>query len=233
MVHLQDSQVADVKFALGRTQEKRGETQQAMIAYSEALKKDPGRIDACVRLAILSDRQGDFTASRELYRKALAAHPDDPDILCNLGYSLYLQHRWAEAQEQLSRAVHLKPEHCRAHINLGLVLARMGRTEEAWEEFSRGGCNEEDAHLNLAYTALLSESWAEAQVHYAYALRINPSSEAATKGLRNLQTVLARVKAGKPEQARRSTAPATARERTSTEPAVSLNSPVTEALPAR
>src|SRR4051794_3337771 len=54
------SQVADVQIAIGRAAEKRGDVDQAMTAYQEALKRDSRRADAHLRLAGLKVRQGKF-----------------------------------------------------------------------------------------------------------------------------------------------------------------------------
>src|SRR5438128_537544 len=61
-------QAADVQVALGRSLEMRGEGEQAMAVYREALRRDPNRADAYVRLAILCDQQGKFDESAGLYR---------------------------------------------------------------------------------------------------------------------------------------------------------------------
>src|SRR6266568_4982221 len=70
-LHLGASQAADVQIAFARTLEKRGDEERARTTYAEALKQDPKRTDALVRLAVLSDRQGRFKESEELYRRAL------------------------------------------------------------------------------------------------------------------------------------------------------------------
>src|SRR5581483_10818161 len=54
---LTDAQTADLKVTVGRAREKQGDVEQATAAYLEAVKLDPKRADAYVRLAILSDRQ--------------------------------------------------------------------------------------------------------------------------------------------------------------------------------
>src|SRR5712692_3516094 len=52
------AQVADVKIAVARSLEDRGEYEQAEGAYREALQKAPNRVDALLRLAALRDRNG-------------------------------------------------------------------------------------------------------------------------------------------------------------------------------
>jgi Flp pilus assembly protein TadD len=190
---LGDTQVADMQVALGRTLESRGTTGQALPVYQEAVKNDPARADAWVRLAIIANKEGQFVEAAEHFQKALELQPDNPDIHCNLGYSLYLQQRWAEAEQALRRATELKPDHKKAHNNLGLVLGRLGREAESLEAFRQAGCSEADAHLNLAYTLVLSSSWKQARAHYEAALALEPSSEQARKGLEGLNTLAARM----------------------------------------
>jgi Tfp pilus assembly protein PilF len=184
-------QVADVKVALGQTLEKRGQVAEAMAAYTEALKADPSRADACLRQAVLSDQQGQFAESAELYNKALALRPGDPDIYCDMGYSLYLQQRWAEAEMNLRQALALRHDHRRAHNNLGLVLAHTDRPEEAMAEFRKAGCSETDARANLAFALAMDGRWPEARQQYADALAKDPSSAALQKEVVKLDALVA------------------------------------------
>lgn len=182
-------QVADVQIAQGRSLEKQGELVQAAAAYQEALKRDPDRADAYLRLAIVNDKQGKFKESQELYLKALKGMPGNADVYCDVGYSLSLQQRWAEAEMNLRQAVALEPGHRRAHNNLGLVLAHQGRADEALAEFRRAGCSEADGHANLAFVCSLEKHLGEARQHYEHALAVDASSEAARKGLKELDSL--------------------------------------------
>jgi tetratricopeptide (TPR) repeat protein len=188
-------QAADVQVALGRSLEKRGDPAKAIAAYEEAIKRDPRRTDALLRLAILHDRQGQFQESSVWYRKALQTSPGNPDIYCDMGYSLYLQRRWAEAEMNLKQALALRPNLARAHNNLGLVLAHTERLDGALAEFRQAG-SEADAHLNLALALVLDRRWDEARRQYQLAVTANPTSEAAANGLRDLDNLLARASAG-------------------------------------
>jgi Flp pilus assembly protein TadD len=194
--------VADVKIAFGRTLEKRGAPDQAQAAYLEALKLDPGRADACERLAVLYDQQCKFEEAATWHRKAVAAQPKNPDFHCNLGYSLYLQGNMIEAEQSLRRCLALSNEHARGHNNLGMVLARTGRCEEALAEFRRAGCNENDAQTNLAYALTLECRWAEARACYERVLAADPSSPASQKGLQTLNSLMTRADTAKMAQDR-------------------------------
>src|SRR5229473_3557389 len=57
---LNGAQVADVKIAVARSLEDRGEYERAEGVYREALQKDPNRVDALIQLAGLRDRSGQF-----------------------------------------------------------------------------------------------------------------------------------------------------------------------------
>src|SRR4051812_21615981 len=80
---LTSAQTADVQISMGRSLETRGQEAQAMAVYQEALKQDPSRGDAYLRLAILHDRQGKFPEAEAMYKKALMLKPGNADIFCN------------------------------------------------------------------------------------------------------------------------------------------------------
>ncbi|HEV3262840.1 MAG TPA: tetratricopeptide repeat protein [Gemmataceae bacterium] len=184
---------ADVQVAIGRSLEKRGETEQAMVAYLEAVKRDPHRADAYLRLGILCDYQGKCKESAKYYRKALKESPGNPDIFCDMGYSLYLQHRWAEAEINMRQALALSHNHRRAHMDLGLLLARTDRVGEALVEFRTARCSVADANINVAYALTLDRRWDAARYHYQRALVAEPSSEAAKDGLSDLKLLMAKA----------------------------------------
>jgi Tfp pilus assembly protein PilF len=190
---LNEVQVADVQIAQARTLENQGDQAQAGQVYQEALKHDPKRADACLRLAILADQQGKFKESHELFQKALVGMPGNPDIYCDMGYSLYLQERWPEAEMNLRQAIQLAPDNAKAHNNLGLVLAHLGRGDEALVEFRRAGCTEADSDLNLAYVLTLDKHWSEARDRYKHALTLDASSAVARRALQELDYVAAKT----------------------------------------
>jgi Tfp pilus assembly protein PilF len=192
-------QVADVHIAMARGMEQQGAATEAAAAYQEALKLDPDRGDAWLRLAVLNDREGKFQESAGMYQKALAARPDDPSVYCDRGYSLYLQGRFADAERDLRQAIALRPEHARSHTNLGMVLARTDRAAEALEEFRKAGCADADAHCNLAFALTLERCWPEARAQYQQALALAPSSAAARKGLQQVDALVAKAEAARSE----------------------------------
>ncbi len=189
---LTSAQTSDVQVAMGRSMENQNDPDGAIAAYQAALRMDPKRVDAVARLAVLSDRKGDFKASGPLYDRALKVAPDDPELLCDRGYSLYLQGKLKEAEPFLRRSIALKADLLRAHNNLGLVLGRTGRPDEAVAEFSKAGASEADARLNLAFALAIEHRWDLARTQYALALAAEPASGRARAGLRELDLIAAR-----------------------------------------
>jgi Flp pilus assembly protein TadD len=190
---LKPKQAADVQIALARSLELHGDTDKALSIYEEAVKKDPSRGDAWLRLAILHDQQGLFVESADMYQKALKAQPGNAEVYCDMGYSLYLQGRWSEADMNLRQALALQPNHPRAHNNLGLLLARTGKEEEALDEFHKAGCRDAESQINLAFALTLENRMPEARLHYQLALQADPSSVQAKKGLQELEQLVARM----------------------------------------
>lgn len=189
-------QVADVQIALGRSLEKQGSLDEAIQAYHNVLAKNPQRADVYARLAIVADKQARFNDSAPLHKRAIALDKTNADYYCNAGYSLYLQQDWENAEQCLSQAIQLKPDHARAHNNLGLVLARTGHTKEALAEFRKAGCSEADCHNNLAHALALNGAFPLAQRNYQLALKADPNSAMAQRGLATIQAMEARQKAG-------------------------------------
>lgn len=183
---------ADVQFAQARLLESEGQIQQASAMYEEVIKRDKRRADAHHRLAILASKQGKFEDSEEWFQKALKADHDNPEICCDFGYSLYLQGRMDEAETRLKEAIKADNEFVRAHNNLGLVYAHTKRLQAAIEEFTKGGSKPADAYSNAAVALAMDGHLNEAKRLYNLAIEIDSNCQAALKGMKELDTVLAR-----------------------------------------
>ncbi len=181
---------SSVQLAVARLHEQNGQTSQAMHVYREVLERSPGCAEAMWRLAVLHDLQDAFDKSEPLYLAAIEFAPRLTDLRCDFGYSLYFQNRWDESEAQLRECLRLNPDHRRARTNLGLVLARNGQSDEALAEFRRAGCTPSQAHANVAYADCLRGALARALEHYETALQLDPQSETAKAGQREVVYML-------------------------------------------
>ena len=191
-------QSADIHYAVGRSQEQEKKYDEARTSYLAALKLDPKRADAELRLAILDDRKGDEAGADGHYARALKLDPKNPEIYCDRGYSLYLRRRWADAEASLKQALALDKNHARSHSNLGLVLARRGESEAALAEFARAGCDRSDSRANLGLILAMEGHFEEARREYALSLEAKPDSTLAKEGLRASTVALAGLADPKP-----------------------------------
>jgi Tfp pilus assembly protein PilF len=133
---LSRKQEADLHVSFGRTSEQQGKLEEARTAYIAAIRKDPKRVDAEHRLAILDDRKGDHQNADLHFARAIKLKPRDPELLCDRGYSLYLRRQWADAEDNLKKALEIDPSHLRSHANLALTLALEGHLEESKVEYA-------------------------------------------------------------------------------------------------
>ncbi len=85
------------------------------------------------------------------------------------------------------------------------MLAQNARPKDALVEFRLGGCNEADAHANVAFALALAQSWPEARAHYERALAIDPQSIAAHQGLKDLDSLMAKTHSPQPNMAKPAT----------------------------
>ncbi len=199
---LTTKQKADMQYEIGRNLERTGDAEHAAVAYHEALKLDPSRGDAALRLAMFCDRHGRFKDSAELYQKALAVASKEasPAIFCAMGHSLSLQRRWSESEAMFKQVIALSPGHSGAHNNLGLVLAHKGDVNGAMSEFRQAGLLPADAHSNLALVMSMEGRVDLARQHYALALQADPSATHARQGLQQLDRLLAKGDAARQAQ---------------------------------
>ena len=181
-----------MQIALGRVAEQRGDLDEAMTAYLDALKRDKHRSDAYQRLGVIYDRQGNFRQSGDMYRLALAADPGNPEIYCDMGYSLFLQRRWAESEQNFRQVITLRPNHARAHNNLGLLLAYNHRDDEALAEYRKAGNSEIEALGNLAATLTIAGRLNDAREQYQRMIAVDESSTVAQSRLKELDSLMAR-----------------------------------------
>lgn len=186
-------QEADVQFAQARVLEADGHIEQASAMYVEVVKRDKHRADAYHRLAILASKKGSFDDAEKWFQKALKADPENPDIHCDFGYCLYLQKRMDEAESRLQEAIKVQSDFARGHNNLGLVYAHSKRLQLAIDEFTKGGASAADAYSNTALALAMDGHLIEAKRLYTLAIDINPNCPAAQKGMKDLETVLART----------------------------------------
>jgi hypothetical protein len=128
---------------------RQGHIGEAKKFYELVLESDPENVKAHHRLAVIADKQQDFSTAERHYKTALRYQPYDSDMLADFGYSYFLQKRFDESEQYLSKALQSDPSHLRTLNNLGLLYGTMGDYDRALGMLRRTG-SESEARAKLA-----------------------------------------------------------------------------------
>jgi tetratricopeptide (TPR) repeat protein len=165
-------------YLLGCYYQDRGMNREAIEEFKIVLAIDADHVKAINGLGVSFDLLGEYSMANGFYKLALIKNPNLDYVKNNLGYSLILQKKAEDAIPALKEAVALNKGEGLFRNNLGLAYARSGQFEMALKEFSFGG-DEVKAHFNVAEIYYEKGLYKEAQIHYAEALRRDPSSTLA------------------------------------------------------
>lgn len=187
---------AELRFSMGDSLGKRGETERAMEEYAKALELNPDS-EAHYNLAvILTDRQR-YDEAIEHYNIALKFDPADDELHTKSGIALYKQGKTEEAIDHYKKAISLNPDNSDAHNNLGNALFKIGEKNEAIEHYSKAlELKPDDAilHSNFGNVLAMSGKPDEAIKHYRISLEIKPDNAQALSNLGNALLGLDRLK---------------------------------------
>ncbi|MGA3163184.1 MAG: tetratricopeptide repeat protein [Verrucomicrobiota bacterium] len=142
--------------ALGGALFRKGQIDEAINQYQEAIRLKPDYAEAYNNLGTAFQKKGQIDEAINQYQKAIRLTPDYADAHYNLGNALGRKGQVDEAISQFQEAIRLKPDYADAHYNLGIALGRQGQTDEAinqYREAIRLKPDYADAHNNLG-TAL-------------------------------------------------------------------------------
>lgn len=155
-----------------------GRAAEALVAFQEALRRQPNYVETRNGLGLALAGLGRFTEAVSEYERALRLKPDFAEARVNLGQTLAQQGKFAEASAQYLEVLGRQSNNVPAHINLGKLLAVQGRHEEAaaqYREAIRLKPENAVAHYNLGNALNALGRGDEATTHFAEAVRHNPS----------------------------------------------------------
>jgi len=111
---------------LGEALQEDGQTQDSIAAFREAIRLDPGHLDASINLAVTLAQQGDLDQAINLLVTALHYHTDGPHVdaaWLNLGDVYANKGEWNEAADAYQHALNLNPDMAIARDRLDSVEA--------------------------------------------------------------------------------------------------------------
>jgi tetratricopeptide (TPR) repeat protein len=116
---------------LGDFYQNRGQTDQALKVWQQALNKNAGRADVYDRMADVASGSNDYETSTRLWRIALKINPSLPNLRNNLARSLMQLGQYQEAQQLLEKEVHHSGDSVGSSLLLGAVHLELRQYENA------------------------------------------------------------------------------------------------------
>ena len=179
-----DNQVA--QRSLGDALDAKGQTDEAISHYQEALRLRPA--DALVHnnLGAALCKKGRTDEAIREYQEALRLKPDAALAHYNLGNIFLSKGQTDEAIREYQQAIRLKPDYADPHVNLGNAFNNKGQIDEAISHFKeaiRLKPNHADACYNLGNAFASRNQIDEAISQYRKALRSKPDHAGAHHNL--------------------------------------------------
>ena len=175
-------------YNLGMALDGKGQTDEAIRQYQEAIRLKPDYAYAHDTLGTALGRKGQTDEAISQFQEAIRLKPDYADAHYNLGIALVMKGQTDEAISQFQEAIRLKPDEAEAHNNLGMALGEKGRIDEAISQFQeaiRLKPDEAEAHNNLGAALYKKGRINEAISQFQDAIRLKPDYAAAHHNLRN------------------------------------------------
>jgi len=177
---------------LGDALERKGQTDEAIRQYQEAIHLRPTYADAHYNLGNVLYKKGQTDEAIRQFQDYLRLKPDNIDAHYNLGAAFYQKGRMDEAVNQFQEVIRLKANYAEAHYCLGMALGARGQMDEATRQFQeviRLKPDYADAYNKLAIALDRAGQTDNAIVQYQEYLRFRPDDGDARY---NLAKALAR-----------------------------------------
>jgi Tfp pilus assembly protein PilF len=130
------TRVNDVaQYNLGFYRAGRGELDEAMNHYLEAIRINPSYDDALNNLGVALAMKGQTDEAIARIRESIRYAPRKADAYYNLGNVFVMQHKLDDAANAYTEALRLKPDYPEAHNNIGNIYAMQGRRDLAVEHY--------------------------------------------------------------------------------------------------
>jgi tetratricopeptide (TPR) repeat protein len=122
---------AELLFAQGLAWHRQGLLEQALAAYEQALRLQPGYFDVLHHIGILAYQAGDYATAEQVLYAAIEIDGSTAPVWNALGNVMKARGRLDAAVAGYAQALSIDPACFDAHYNCGNALQALGRYEEA------------------------------------------------------------------------------------------------------
>ena len=178
----------------GADLERVGRLDEAIAEQLEALRVDPGALQAHINLVALYGRLGRFDEAASHYQAAVAIDSNQADLHYNYGVLLLKQGKASDAENAFLESVRINPHYADAHDNLGIIYEQQGLLTDAFEHFSAAVAARPDdrsAHFHLGRILANQQKFGDAIQHFLKTLA--PEDENTARNLYALGATYARA----------------------------------------
>jgi tetratricopeptide (TPR) repeat protein len=124
-------------YNLGVVRARRGQIEEALSHYREALRFNPDSMETHNNIANLLHQRGQWNEAVASFHQALRCRPDCAEAYANLGSSLIRLGRLEEAVTSYRQALRIKPHFAEAYNNLGEAFKELGQLDQALASFEQ------------------------------------------------------------------------------------------------
>lgn len=191
-----DKNNTDAWEKLGKVQIQRGDTDQAIAIYQQAIKDNPKEAHFYILTGELYDAKQNWDQAKAMYQQALSVSPDNPMAANNLAYVLLEQGGNVDVAMNMAQTARRgMPDSPNAADTLGWAYYQKGIYHSAIDQFlealrlnqKNGGPDSATMHYHLGLAYQKVKQNALAREHLEKAVKLKPEYADARKALSELR----------------------------------------------
>ena len=174
------AETADAAIALGDQSYQKGEYDQAVFHYIQALDLNDGDATTLNKIGDIQVATENYEIAAQAYQKSINLEPDNRYALQGLGLIQLRNRQYEKARDNLSAALKVDPDLWRAHNALGTMADLQGDYTAAKYHYRDAlAINPRSVQIinNYGYSYYLSGEWDAALDQFRKAININPAFE--------------------------------------------------------
>ena len=182
IVNEENNTKAEGKVYKGLAKQKEEKPKEAIICYTEAIKRNPQDAEAYYKRGIAKSELGEYEEAIKDYDKALALNPQDAIAYNNRGLAKLALKEYEEAIKDYDEALALNPQYAKAYYHRGNVKSELKKYKEAIKDYDEAlALNPKyaDAYYNRGNVKSASKKYEEAIKDYDEAIALNPQDAMA------------------------------------------------------